>query len=1146
MIDATDELNEQLDESGIDMPPKVTQKPWNEVVVLRPELLSGEVTKNTLAADLQDVLTGDARPLYQNATEFFSFTYPTFNLRELAKNVVWRLAGKNEKAIQQLTLTYGGGKTHTLLTLYHLVNNPGELPDLPTVQEFLNHMQMRPPKTQVAVLSFDKIDTLSGRVAISPTGERRELIYPWSLLAYELAGDDGLRILNRAGDGAERDTPPAENLLVELLAVPKRKGKAVLILMDEVLMYARVKVGKQPEWRAYLNAFFQYLTQAVEKVNGCALVASLLATELEGDDEAARGLLMEYSNIFRRMQEATIEPVEKEDIAEVMRRRFFTPDSIRDRSQFTTQAQAALQNIAALDKEHTGKDLQAQERRYIQSYPFHPDLTDLFYTKWTQLGTFQRTRGILRIFVQALKDAYAWDQNPLIATNVLLAEPNQSGISEAARELAEMAERDETAGQQAWGAILGEELEKAKAVQREFPALTDYREIEQAVVATFLHSQPLRAASEAKTHELLALTGQMRPDSIDLSNALRQWAEHSWFLDEKNLEAGRVEGGKLPASWRLGLRPNLKQVHHTACERVTDHDVEIRLLKEIENCASLRSNLPAGVKDYILSEGPRDIPDDGEFHYAVLGPAFASRPGAPSLRAQRLIEQKTGPGNPRVNRNAVILAVPSFEGLAAAQYATRQLLGWLQVDDMLKGTEIDPIRKARLAEEKRTATKKVQDLVRLAYTVFITLTDDGDKGTISALSIVASQEPLFQLIMKNKHDVSILEKPVTAGALLPDGPYDLWKEGDTARLFKHLVEAFAQVPHLPKMLNRKAIEETLLQGGKNGLFVFRRMRPDHTYQTFWREIPDDIALKDAGLEVALSEFAPLDSLSTQQLEPCVLPGLWQGDTLTLAALYAYFANGRQVKETPAGYSYEIEFTIPHADRTVLNRAVKEAVREKRLWLLAGNGSFFGEDVPLGLLTEDAYLTRPPDHLNYKEILPEKLPEAWTNGETTAWAIAEALATAKGRPQPWSIVREAIDTAKLAHVLDTTPDSLWPSDYANARQVKIVLPVEKGPPTSGGTPIGEGALSTPPTPQPPLHVVREQPSRSWTAGAYFNLNTIQDLYDRLGELEKQAVGQQLALYVRIELSGKDNQPVPAETVENINALLSEVSEQLKLQ
>src|SRR5579885_3624295 len=251
---------------------KPAWKPWHEVDTLREELKSGELSLSTFAADLYDVVMGKARPIYQNPTDFFSFTYPTFNLRELAKDVVLRLAGRNDKAIRQLALTYGGGKTHTLITLYHLVNDPAHLPDLPSVHEFVQHIGMTPPRARIATLPFDKFDVEKGMEVRSPDGEVRWLKQPWSVLAFQIAGAEGLRLLHAEGQDAERESAPAENLLVDLLALPAREGLATLVLIDEVLMYARGKIGLDPVWRGRLIDFFQYLTQAATKVDRCAVV----------------------------------------------------------------------------------------------------------------------------------------------------------------------------------------------------------------------------------------------------------------------------------------------------------------------------------------------------------------------------------------------------------------------------------------------------------------------------------------------------------------------------------------------------------------------------------------------------------------------------------------------------------------------------------------------------------------------------------------------------------------------------------------------------------------------------------------------------------------------------------------------------------
>ena len=159
---------------------KLPWKPWHEVVELLDELKTGELSLSMFAADLYDVIMGRAKPLYQNPEKFFGRTSPTFNLRELVKDIVQRLAAKNDKAVRQLELTYGGGKTHTLITLFHLVRDPDSLPDLAAVKEFIEHAEMKPPKAQVASLPFDKLDVEKGMEVSDPLGNLRWLKHPWS------------------------------------------------------------------------------------------------------------------------------------------------------------------------------------------------------------------------------------------------------------------------------------------------------------------------------------------------------------------------------------------------------------------------------------------------------------------------------------------------------------------------------------------------------------------------------------------------------------------------------------------------------------------------------------------------------------------------------------------------------------------------------------------------------------------------------------------------------------------------------------------------------------------------------------------------------------------------------------------------------
>ena len=1099
---------------------KLAWTPWHRVVHLRDDLRTGELSLAAFAADLYDVaMQQGRRRIYEDPAEFFALTYPTYNLRQLARDVVQRLAGQNEKAVRQLELTYGGGKTHALITLYHLVCDPAQLPDLPAVQEFVQHAGMAPPQARVAVLAFDKLDVEKGMEVRGPDGELRWLKQPWSVLAFQIAGADGLRLLHAEDQDAGRESAPAENLLVELLSLPEQQGLATLILVDEVLMYAREKIGLAPEWRSRLVNFFQYLTQAVTKVDRCALVASLLATDPRKSDKLGKEITHELYAIFRREKEEGVQPVLKEDVAEVLRRRFFTPESLQKRDAFPAHAVAALKGVAALDEE-TAKEGKKAEERILASYPFHPDLTDVFYTKWTGLEGFQRTRGVLRTFALALRDAERWDACPLVGPNVFLGAPGEAGISEAARELTTVAEAEEYEGKrQEWSAILLGELEKAMEIQPQYPGL-QHREVEQAVFATFLHSQPI--GHKALTRELLLLLGPGRPDRIELDKALRRWAEVSWFLDEDVMQEAEQQAPgvepALPRAWRLGSRPNLTQMHHDACQyRVPSELVEVRLIEEIERLKSLTAGASGpGARVHKLPHSPNQIDDDGQFHYVLLRPEAACDPGQPGELARRFLEEKTNPENPRVYRNAVVLVAPSPSGLEQARQSIVSYLGWeavrgqLQEQGLAKG---DPLRWQTLLARLEAARKAIPGAIRQAYSVVVAVSEGNE---VEAFKVTVGSDPLFQTIKADTRS-RIQETAVSAEALLPGGPYELWREGETARWLKDLVGAFAQHPHLPKMLNQQAILDTLVQGCLEGTFVFRLQRPDRSVRTFWRYRPEDELLKEPGVEVVLPEAAALTKLASSLLSPDVLPGLWSGSEIAVQDVYDYFGGETVTQVRREGYEEPV--FVPAAPREVVNEAVEEAVRSGKLWLLAGPASVWAEEIPTGLLSAGARLLPPPAPVPAGDLLAVALPEAWEAETTTALAVAVALSNRAGENMPWPAVRGVLDDAFRVHFLERTPDSgPWPCPYPGAQNVRLRVP-------------GEPPKVTPPKPKPGVRV----------AEGRLKTHELQDLADALGELGKATAGYDLQLSVRVELGGNP----PEKVVERANKVLAEVSEAMAL-
>lgn len=1104
-------------------------KTWHEVVKLRNDLLTGDLPLHLFAADLYEVMMQNGkRPIYEKPDEFFALTFPTHNLRNLVRDVVLRLAGKNDKAVRQLELTYGGGKTHTLITMRHLVHDPAKLPDLPAVREFIETIGQTPPQARVAALCFDKLDVETGSDVRGPDGKMRRLKQPWSVLAYQIAGDDGLKLLHADGKAEERNTPPAENTLTDLLSLPSKAGLGTLVLLDEVLLYAKVRCHAERGFLDTLIGFFQYLTQAAAKVDRCCVVASLLSSEPKDQADAlGRKIVSDMYDIFQRQREEAVQPVEKDDVAEVLRRRLFDPDSLKKSDAWRQHVIAALKGIAPLD-EQTAKQGATAEERYLKSFPFHPELTEVFYAKWsTGIERFQKTRGVLRTFALALRQAAKWDESPLIGPAVFLNAAKQEGLSDAARELVAVADTIVTDGQATkWTGILEAELSCARQVQAESVGLK-LREIEQGVMATFLHSQP--TGRSAKTRDLMLLIGPCRPDKIELEKGLGRWARSSHWLDDVNMPE---KEGQLPAEWRMGNRPNLNQMHAAAAAQFSDDVVKARLLEEIGKAKGLTSGVSAlGVRVHTLPTKPRDIEDDGLFHYAILPPSAASDSGKPSAEAKRFLDETTGTEKPRVFRNAVLLVAPSREGLDAAAARVRDHLAWEKVmDDLVPKNEEErkqkgPVDVARLQTLKINIDKakaRVPEAIRQAYCIVVTVSD---KDEAQAFKITVTDEAHFETIKKDSRS-RVQDKAVTAEALLPNGPYNLWKGGETSRRVKDLAGAFAQLPHLPKMLKSQAILETLVDGCVQGTFVLKLTRPDRTFRTWWRARPDDAALADPALELVLPDAAELGDIPGDLLTPGVLPNLWPGEEITAQAALDYFSGKTVVQVDKGGFKEPVP--VPRASAEVVNAAIGAAVAAGKVWLLSGPASLLAEPIPAGVLSPASRLRTPPALISAAAILPENLPTAWQDGATTALAIATALSQQAGNTLPWKTVRDVVGGALQARFIALADDSTpWPCELsgANLIKIKVAAPGVGG----GGTGGGAGGGGT-------------APPNVRLAAADFEPSQMQDLGDLVPALLEIKAKAKIAMkfHVRLEI-GDGTSPPSDQVVGDINSVLKDLGD-----
>ncbi len=349
-------------------------------------------------------------------------------------------------------------------------------------------------------------------------------------------------------------------------------------------------------------------------------------------------------------------------------------------------------------------------------------------------------------------------------------------------------------------------------------------------------------------------------------------------------------------------------------------------------------------------------------------------------------------------------------------------------------TESTPAGGQNLDAYTSAARDRVADAIVQAYSIVVTVSADNQA---QAFKIQVTDGPLFSAIKADPR-ARIQDSAISPDAMLPGGPYDLWRETEDARWVKDIVGAFAQNARLPKMLSRQAIVDTVVRGVEEGYFVARLRRPDGSFRTWWRQRPEPAAFEDPLLEVVVPERAELSAVPPALLRPGVIDQLWVAPAVRVGTVRQWF-DGQHVMTVSRG-GFDEPIPIPRAATDAVDEAIREAIRAGQLWLTSGPASILSEDVPPGLLTDAAEVQAPPAPVSTIGLLPDALPGAWQDGKTTALSLAAGLSQAAGRTLPWTVVRSALDEAFRMRLLERTADSgPWPCDYAGAAAVTLQLP-----------------------------------------------------------------------------------------------------------
>ncbi len=372
--------------------------PWREVIEPHRDVATGEFLQAEFAADLGKVHDGSAASEYRDPREFFARTYLTEGLGALLVGAAKRLSGTGGDPVVELQTNFGGGKTHSMLALYHMAGET-PAPDLTGLDQLLSAHGVAVPKgVNRAVL----VGTRRGPQDVIVRQDWPEIRTTWGEMAWQLGGTEAFGMV---ADSDARGVAPGSNLLEAVF----RKCLPCLILIDEWVAYLRqiYRVEGLPSGSFDANlSFVQSLTEAVKTSPGTLLVAALPASQIEVGGEGGKEALVRLEQTFSRV-ESSWRPASQEESYEIVRRRLFK-DIPGDRFHHRDNA---LKQFTKLYRENanefpSGSADEDYRRKMEKAYPIHPALFDQLYAGWGSLERFQRTRGVLRLMAQAIHELW--------------------------------------------------------------------------------------------------------------------------------------------------------------------------------------------------------------------------------------------------------------------------------------------------------------------------------------------------------------------------------------------------------------------------------------------------------------------------------------------------------------------------------------------------------------------------------------------------------------------------------------------------------------------------------------------------------------------------------------------------------------------
>jgi hypothetical protein len=800
------------------------QKPWRQVIDPREDLRQGKSLDTAeFAVHLDMVHARKGNELYWNPAEFFSRTYLTKNLLELAGETVRRLSGINEStsAIFNMTTQFGGGKTHALTLLYHLAQNgpmANQWVGVPRILQQAGVGQI--PQAKVAVFVGMRFD---GRGGDDGTPYR---CTPWGEIAWQLAGDAGYQLM---ASFDKEGIAPGGDTIAKLFALV---NQPILILMDEMINY--VSRYRQRGLGAQLYNYLFNLAEEARSHHNVVLAVSIPISEGEMTTDDIEDY-KRFSKMLDRLGKAVLMSAET-DTSEIIRRRLFEWDEraidAQGRVILPKEAIATCQAYADWVQENRqllpswfSADNALEE--FKATYPFHPALISVFQRKWQGLPGFQRTRGVLRLLALWVSRVHqeghrSAHKDPLISLGTApLDDPNfrSAVFKQLGDESLETAVTTDITGGR-----------NAHAVRLDAEAIADIKQARlHGKVATTIFFESNGGTHKGYTTipEIRLAVGEPDLDIGHVETVMEALAPPSGVCFYLDVVKNRY--------W-FSMKPNLTQV-------LTDRKAALandpRIMEKVKEVIETQFGKMDGVERYFFPEKSSHIPNQPLITVGVLSPEQTMQDEVSTLALLEQLTREHG-SSARTYKNALIWAVA--DRAAPMMAAAHKLLAWETIDEEKGDLQLSETQKEQLKGNLSRARGDLKESVWQTYNRVYLLGKDNKLKLIDlGRQNSSSATNLLMLIIRELRKYGDVEDMISPSYLVRN-----WPPAFTEWSTKGVRDAIYASPQFPRLLKGDGVRDLIAKGVTNGFLAYLGKQGDGSYRPFYFKE----ALGAADIEIA--------------------------------------------------------------------------------------------------------------------------------------------------------------------------------------------------------------------------------------------------------------------------------------------------------